>query len=154
MRAAVLDDSGGLAVEDVPRPTPKAGEVLVQVAGCGICHSDLHVLNGDIAFPRPCTFGHEISGTVAEIGTGVEGLTAGQTVVGTFIMPCGTCQHCARGRDDICEKFFAMNRGRGVLYDGTSRLARGWLAHLDVLDGWSGRVLRLARHRAVHHRDR
>jgi S-(hydroxymethyl)glutathione dehydrogenase/alcohol dehydrogenase len=124
MRAAVVDESGALAIEEIPRPAPKPGEVLVQVAGCGICHSDLHVLNGDIAFPRPCTLGHEVSGTVTGVGAGVDGLAPGQTVVGSFIMPCGTCRHCARGRDDMCERFFSMNRGRGVLYDGTTRLAR------------------------------
>lgn len=124
MRAAVLGSDGALAIEEIPVPSPKAGEVLVRIAGCGICHSDLHVLHGHIPFPRPCTLGHEVSGVVEELGTGVQDLSVGQQVVSSFIMPCGTCRHCARGRDDMCERFFAMNRGQGVLYDGTTRLSR------------------------------
>ncbi len=124
MRAAVVDESGNLTVEEIPRPTPHAGEVLVKVAGCGICHSDLHVLHDHIPFPRPCTLGHEVSGVIEEVGAEVDGLAVGQSVVGSFIMPCGTCRHCVRGRDDMCERFFAMNRGKGLLYDGTTRLAR------------------------------
>jgi succinate semialdehyde reductase (NADPH) len=125
MRAAVLERPGEpLRVEEIPRPRPSAGEVLVRVTACGVCHTDLHVIKGEVAFPTPCVLGHEISGVVAELGAGVGGFAAGDRVVSAFIMPCGTCRHCASGRDDLCETFFAMNRLRGTLYDGTSRLAR------------------------------
>ena len=125
MRAVVLPGARqDLVVEEIPVPSPRAGEVLVRVAACGVCHTDLHVINGDIGFPTPCVLGHEISGTVVEVGSGVDTVSLGDQVASAFIMPCGTCRFCVRGRDDLCEKFFAMNRGSGVLFDGTSRLAR------------------------------
>jgi succinate semialdehyde reductase (NADPH) len=125
MRAAVLPSPGAdLVVEHIPVPHPSAGEVMMRVAACGVCHTDLHVMKGDIPFPCPCVMGHEVSGTIVEVGAGVEGLAIGDRVASAFIMPCGTCRFCVRGRDDLCEKFFAMNRGKGVLYDGTTRLAR------------------------------
>ncbi len=125
MRAAVLPQvHASLAVEEIPTPTPKAGEVLVRVTACGVCHTDLHVIKGEVKFPTPAVLGHEISGTVAALGPGVTGLEEGTRVVCSFIMPCGTCPFCAQGRDDLCATFFALNRLRGQLYDGTSRLAR------------------------------
>ncbi|WP_420111749.1 zinc-binding dehydrogenase [Pseudactinotalea sp.] len=128
MRAAVLPAPGQpLQLEVMATPRPQHGEVLVQVAGCGVCHTDLHVMRGEVGFVTPCVLGHEISGTVVEVGDGVRpesGLTPGARVVGGFIMPCGECPACAEGRDDLCRPFFALNRLRGVLYDGSSRLQR------------------------------
>jgi len=125
VKAAVLSEIGGaLKIEDLPRPAPRAGEVLVRVTACGVCHTDLHVVKGEVKFPLPAVLGHEISGVVAEIGPGVGGVKTGDQVICSFIMPCGTCYYCARGRDDLCETFFAMNRLKGTLYDGESRLRR------------------------------
>jgi succinate semialdehyde reductase (NADPH) len=125
MRAAVLDSANAaLRVEDIPAPTPGPGEVLVKVAACGVCHTDLHVIKGEVAFPTPCVLGHEISGSVAALGPNVPGLVVGQRVACSFIMPCGTCRFCAQGRDDLCETFFAMTRLKGTLYDGQTRLRR------------------------------
>jgi succinate semialdehyde reductase (NADPH) len=126
MRAAVLDaPKSALCVEDVPVPSPGGNEVLIKVAACGVCHTDLHVIKGEVAFPTPCVLGHEISGTVAALGPGVIAPAVGSRVVCSFIMPCGTCRFCAQGRDDLCETFFAMNRLKGTLYDGQTRLSRG-----------------------------
>jgi S-(hydroxymethyl)glutathione dehydrogenase/alcohol dehydrogenase len=126
MRAVVLAEVGApLRLEEIPLPQPRAGEVLVKVAACGVCHTDLHVIKGEVAFPTPAVLGHEISGTVAALGPGVAGPPVGTRVVSAFIMPCGVCAFCAQGRDDLCETFFEMNRVRGVLYDGTTRLYRG-----------------------------
>jgi S-(hydroxymethyl)glutathione dehydrogenase/alcohol dehydrogenase len=72
----------------------------------------------------PAVLGHEISGTVVAVGPGVQGLPIGSSVVAPFIMPCGDCALCLAGRDDLCEKFFGMNRLKGTLYDGTTRLRR------------------------------
>ncbi len=125
MKAAVLSAIGApLAIEEIPVPMPRAGEVLVRVAACGVCHSDLHVAKGEIKFPTPCVLGHEISGVVEETGAGVGGLKRGDPVVSSFILPCGRCAPCARGRDDLCETFFAMNRLKGTLFDGETRLHR------------------------------
>jgi succinate semialdehyde reductase (NADPH) len=125
MLAAVLDRApGGLRIEEIPVPEPAAGEVLVRVSACGVCHTDLHVMKAEVAFPTPAVMGHEISGTVAALGYGVAGPPVGTPVASAFIMPCGTCPACGAGRDDLCDSFFAMNRLRGTLYDGTTRLRR------------------------------
>jgi succinate semialdehyde reductase (NADPH) len=125
MKAAVLAEVGGhLRLEEIPRPTPKAGEVLVQVTACGVCHTDLHVIKGEVKFPVPCVLGHEISGMVESVAPDVQTVRPGAAVVCSFIMPCGVCYYCTRGRDDLCETFFAMNRLQGTLYDGESRLCR------------------------------
>ena len=121
MRAAVLRDvADGMMVETIRTPRPRTGEVLVRVSACGMCHSDLHVISGAIAFPTPCVLGHE----VVEIGPHNEhsGLAVGDRVAGGFLMPCGQCESCAAGRDDLCEPFFSLNRLKGRLYDDTTRL--------------------------------
>ena len=121
MRAAVLRDyDKGLQVETIRTPRPKAGEVLIKVTACGLCHSDLHVIGGAIAFPLPAVLGHEVAGIIVELGAGTEHI--GQQVAGGFLMPCGQCRHCAAGHDELCEPFFELNRLKGVLYDGTTRL--------------------------------
>lgn len=125
MRAAVLRDyDKGLQVETIRTPRPKAGEVLIKVTACGLCHSDLHVIGGAIAFPLPAVLGHEVAGVIVELGPGTEhtGLEVGLQVAGGFLMPCGQCRHCAAGHDELCEPFFELNRLKGVLYDGTTRL--------------------------------
>ena len=125
MLAAVLPEPRvPLQLERIQVPRPRRGEVLVKVAACGVCHTDLHVMKGEVAFPTPAVLGHEISGAVVELGEGVDGLAVGEQVVGTFIMPCGSCEACLSARDDLCERFFAMNRLRGTLYDGETRLFR------------------------------
>ena len=125
MAAAVLDKApGGLRIEEIPVPEPGEGEVLVRVSACGVCHTDLHVMKAEVAFPMPAVLGHEISGTVVSLGPGVVGPAPGSAVCSAFMMPCGRCRLCAIGRDDLCDNFFAMNRLKGTLYDGTSRLRR------------------------------
>src|SRR5688500_15230590 len=125
MRAAVLQaPNTDLRIEQIPIPEPQAGEILVKVAAAGVCHTDLHVMKAEVAFPMPAVMGHEISGTVAALGPGVTGPPIGTQVVSAFIMPCGFCPACGGGRDDLCDSFFAMNRLKGTLYDGTSRLRR------------------------------
>ena len=141
MRAAVLSADGALGIETIPVPRPGPGEALIRVRAVGVCHTDLHVLKGEVGFPKPCVLGHEVSGTVVALGDPVAGaaaaggsagagepaappLAVGDRVVGGFIMPCTECDACLAGRDDLCERFFSMNRLAGTLYDGTSRLAR------------------------------
>ena len=92
MKAAVLSEVGGhLILEDIPRPQPKAGEVLVKVTACGVCHTDLHVIKGEVKFPIPCVLGHEISGIVEAMAPDVTTTKPGDAVVCSFIMPCGVC---------------------------------------------------------------
>ena len=123
MKAAVVRErSGPFAIEELRDPQPRDGEVLVGVAACGVCHTDLHIQDGSVPFPLPCVLGHELSGTVVEVGPGVDRLAVGDRVVGAFIMPCGSCGMCAAGREEMCERFFADNRLNGTLYDGETRL--------------------------------
>ena len=125
MKAVILPAvATSMVVEDIPTPTPRRGEVLLRVRACGVCHTDLHVVKGEVRFPLPAVLGHEVSGTVEAVGPDVVGLAPGARVVASFVMPCGRCRFCAVGRDDLCETFFGMNRLRGVLYDGETRLAR------------------------------
>ena len=125
MMAAVLDTApGGLRIEHLPVPEPRANEILVKVHACGVCHTDLHVMKAEVAFPTPAVMGHEITGTVAALGPGVAGPAVGSRVVCAFVMPCGFCPACATGRDDLCANFFGLNRLKGMLFDGTTRLRR------------------------------
>jgi len=107
MRAAVFHGAGRpLEVTDVTTPIPGPGEALVRVAACGVCHTDLHYLDhGTPTFkPPPLVLGHEIAGTVASLGSGVEGLTAGDSVLAAAVLPCGLCPNCRDGRENICER--------------------------------------------------
>ncbi|WP_124054705.1 zinc-binding dehydrogenase [Arcanobacterium ihumii] len=125
MRAAVLRNvTKGLEVEEIKTPRPKDNEVLIKVIACGLCHSDLHVIHGKIAFPSPSVLGHEVAGEIIELGPNVgrTDLRVGQRVSGAFLMPCGQCEACSEGRDDLCGPFFELNRLKGQLYDGTTRL--------------------------------
>jgi succinate semialdehyde reductase (NADPH) len=113
-----------LVLEDLEMPKPKFGEVLVKVEACGVCHTDLHVMKGEVKFPTPAVLGHEVSGIVESAGDGVHNLKRGDTVVCPFIIPCGECYHCVRGMDDLCENFYKYNRLQGKLYDDETRLFR------------------------------
>lgn len=123
MRAAVVRrPGGGFEIEDLVDPEPRTGEILVRVAACGVCHTDLHIRDGSIPFPTPCVLGHEVSGTVVAVGDGVDTLGPGDRVAGAFIMPCGDCRMCESEREELCLKFFEYNRLAGTLYDGETRL--------------------------------
>jgi succinate semialdehyde reductase (NADPH) len=70
MTAAVLNSApGGLQIEQLPIPEPLANEVLIKVHACGVCHTDLHVMKAEVAFPTPAVMGHEVSGTVVALGS-------------------------------------------------------------------------------------
>ncbi|KAF7840186.1 Alcohol dehydrogenase 1B [Senna tora] len=128
MRGVVFWESGKpMTMEEFHIPRPKAGEILIKTKGCGVCHSDLHVIKNEIPFSSPCVLGHEVTGEVVEHGPltdskTIERLPLGSRVVGSFIMPCGNCSYCSKGHDDLCEAFFAYNRAKGTLYDGETRL--------------------------------
>jgi len=114
-------DPGKMKVETLAMPKPKKDEVLVKVKACGVCHTDLHCIKGEVPFPTPAVFGHEISGEVVACGEGVD-VELGTRVACTFIMPCGTCNFCEAGEEDTCAPFFNLNRLKGHLYDDTTRL--------------------------------
>ena len=102
MKAAVFrGPSQPLDVTDVPVPSPAAGEVLVRVAGCGLCHTDLHYLDHGVKTfkPPPIVLGHEAAGTIAQVGEGVEHLSEGARVLIPAVLSCGHCRYCRRGRE-------------------------------------------------------
>jgi S-(hydroxymethyl)glutathione dehydrogenase / alcohol dehydrogenase len=125
MQAAILWELGRpVDVRDVELAPPKAREVLVRIASCGVCASDLHVVDGDIPEPLPLVLGHEASGVVTETGPGVEPLEVGDHVVLALVPSCGECESCRRGRPNFCELGGRM-AATGTLADGTSRLSVG-----------------------------
>jgi len=91
-----------VVVEEITVDSPKRGEVMVKLAACGVCHSDLSATNGTIALPPPLVLGHEAGGEVVEVGEGVAGLAVGDHVVSSFIHMCGKCRFCAGGRPVLC----------------------------------------------------
>jgi len=99
---------------DVPMPEPGSGEVLVRVAGAGLCHSDLHVMHwpgGTLPYDLPFTLGHEVAGTVAALGPGADGVERGEPVLVYGPWGCGRCPACSVGAEHLCER---PQRGRGA----------------------------------------
>ena len=124
--AAVLTSTGSptpyaasrpLHVERLTLLPPGPGEVLVQVASAGLCHSDLSVVDGVRPRPAPMVLGHEAAGVVAEVGAGVTGVSVGDHVVFSFVPVCGGCVPCQSGRPALCERGAAANAA-GTLLSG------------------------------------
>jgi D-arabinose 1-dehydrogenase-like Zn-dependent alcohol dehydrogenase len=116
MRAARFEQAGRtLVVQDVTRPAPAPHEVLVKVEACGVCLSDIHLLDGSLPISLPVvTPGHEAAGTIVEVGSAVPVWQAGQRVVMAGGRPCMSCANCASGRQNDCLAFELM----GFAYDG------------------------------------
>ncbi len=107
MKAAILYAAKEpLRVEEIPTPTPGAGEVLIKVAACGLCHTDLHYIDhGTPTFKKPpIILGHEVSGTIAGVGAGVTDWKEGDRVLLPAVYGCGTCAMCRTGRENVCER--------------------------------------------------
>jgi propanol-preferring alcohol dehydrogenase len=106
MRAMILERPGSpLKLADLPEPEPGPGQVLLQVSTCGVCRTDLHVVDGDLTEPKlPVVPGHQIVGTVAGLGEGVEGLAPGDRVGVPWLGgSCGQCRYCDSGRENLCD---------------------------------------------------
>src|SRR5882757_9061477 len=132
-RAAILHDVGGpWSVEDFELDPPRAGEVLVEMAAAGLCHSDNHILNGDMSAPNevmkafglpamfPLIGGHEGSAVVVDVGEGVTQFAPGDHVVTSFVAVCGQCKWCSSGMEYICD-MGAQVMIPGMPTDGTFR---------------------------------
>lgn len=106
MKAMVLERPGTpLRRQDLPIPSPSAGQVLVKVTACGVCRTDLHVVDGDLKHPKlPVIPGHEIVGRVCELGAGVTRLKIGERVGIPWLgYTCGTCRYCKAGQENLCD---------------------------------------------------
>ena len=125
IRAAVLEQFGApLEVQDVELAPPKAGEVLVRLHACGVCHTDMYTASGvDPSGYSPCVLGHEGAGVVEEVGEGVASLARGDHVVTLFSPQCRECVNCRSGKTNICVAI-REQQNAGYLPDGTARLSR------------------------------
>ena len=132
MKAAIMFEQGRprpyaesrpLVVEEVELDPPGPGEVLIEIAAAGLCHSDLSGIEGIRPRPVPIVIGHEGAGVVREVGEGVSDLAPGDHVVTVFVTSCGHCRWCVRGRPNICPSGFAA-RSAGTLASGAKRIRR------------------------------
>jgi S-(hydroxymethyl)glutathione dehydrogenase / alcohol dehydrogenase len=125
IRAAVLEEFGALlAVQEVELAEPRAGEVLVRLVACGVCHTDLYTASGaDPSGYAPTVLGHEGAGVVERLGDGVSSLAVGDHVVTLFSPQCRECVHCLDPRTNLCLAI-REQQNRGYLPDGTTRLSR------------------------------
>lgn len=120
-KAAVLwETNTPWIVEEIELDPPGPGEVLVKLAASGLCHSDEHLVTGDLPFALPIIGGHEGAGVVQEVGSGVGWLAPGDHVVFGFIPSCGRCPSCSTGHQNLCDLGALMGLGRQIT-DGTSR---------------------------------
>jgi propanol-preferring alcohol dehydrogenase len=107
MRAMVLERAGEpLRPAELPEPRPGAGQVLISVGACGVCRTDLHIVDGELDKPKlPLVPGHQIVGTVVEAGEGAERFEAGQRVGVPWLgWTCGECRYCRSGRENLCDR--------------------------------------------------
>src|SRR3954470_15991718 len=125
IRAAVLEEFGApLVVQEIDLAEPRAGEVLVRLVACGVCHTDLYTASGaDPSGYAPTVLGHEGAGIVEQVGPGVTSLAPGDHVVTLFSPQCRECVHCRSDRTNLCLAI-GEQQNRGYLPDGTTRLGR------------------------------
>jgi hypothetical protein len=125
IRAAVLEEFGQpLVVQDVDLAGPREGEVLVRLAACGVCHTDMYSASGvDPSGYRPCVLGHEAPASSRRSAEGVTSVAKGDHVVTLFSPQCGNCVNCRSGKTNICLAI-REQQGKGYLPDGTTRLKR------------------------------
>ncbi|TDT97668.1 2-desacetyl-2-hydroxyethyl bacteriochlorophyllide A dehydrogenase [Streptomyces sp. 846.5] len=108
MKAAVISSPGVVRVETVEDPTPGPRDVVVQVAACGLCGTDLHILQGEFAPTLPIIPGHEFAGEVVALGAEVRDLAVGDQVAADPSLYCHECHYCRLGRDNLCENYAAI----------------------------------------------
>jgi len=123
-RAAVLNAVGApLTIDTLDLAPPQAGDVLVRIRASGLCHTDLEVIQGTLAYPLPIVLGHEGAGVVEAVGSAVTSVQPSDHVVCSWNPHCGHCFYCERGVPILCEPY-KRNEPKGKLLDGTSRLSR------------------------------
>jgi S-(hydroxymethyl)glutathione dehydrogenase/alcohol dehydrogenase len=125
-KAAILwEVNSPWSVEEIDLDPPGHGEVLVKIAASGMCHSDEHLVTGDLPFALPIIGGHEGAGVVQEVGEGVSWLAPGDHVVFGFIPSCGRCPSCSTGHQNLCDLGALMGLGRQITDGGARHHARG-----------------------------
>lgn len=114
-RAAIFREIGGeLSVEEIDVDDPAPNEVRVRTVACGVCHSDLHFMQGSILGPLPTIPGHEPAGIVESVGSGVTSVQPGDHVIACTSLFCGQCQECMKGWPHLCSNRWACRRPKGA----------------------------------------
>ncbi|MEW2526920.1 zinc-dependent alcohol dehydrogenase family protein [Streptomyces sp. NPDC047071] len=108
MKAAIIESVGTAVVGEVPDPAPGPRDVVVEVAACGLCGTDLHILQGEFAPTLPVVPGHEFAGSVVDVGTGVTELRVGDRVAVDPSLYCYECRYCRTGHNNLCERWAAI----------------------------------------------
>lgn len=104
MKAAVFEKRETVSVQEVDRPKPPAGELLIKVDLCGICGTDAHIFSGELNVAKPpVALGHEVAGEIVELGEGVTGFAIGDRVAIDPVVSCGQCEFCHSGRSNLCQ---------------------------------------------------
>lgn len=117
MKAALLRQTGApLTIEDIEKPRPGAGEILIKVRACGVCHTDLHLMSGEWRLPKlPLTMGHEAVGLVESVGAGVKNFKPGDRAgIPWIYSTCGECEFCTSDREPLCPAIVVT----GFMVDG------------------------------------
>ncbi len=123
-KAAVLWEPGkdGFEIEQLEMLEPRAGEVIVRYVGAGVCHSDLHYVQGRNVHPVPAVLGHEGAGVVEAVGPEVTMVKVGDHVLTSYLPSCGHCKWCTIGRPRMCD---LTTKPRHLMHDGTTRFRKG-----------------------------
>jgi S-(hydroxymethyl)glutathione dehydrogenase/alcohol dehydrogenase len=121
-----------VVVEEIEVDSPRRGDVMVKLAACGVCHSDLSATNGTIPLPPPLILGHEGAGVVVEVGEGVSDIAVGDCVMSSFIPECGRCRFCVTGHAALCDEF---SKSYFSMPDGTRRTRDASGKDLNVFAG-------------------
>ncbi|MEK6944268.1 MAG: alcohol dehydrogenase catalytic domain-containing protein, partial [Thermoproteota archaeon] len=108
MKAAFVKGSAKVTVEDIEKPKPGKGEIMVQMHACGICGSDVEKVFGKYSQPS-MKLGHEPSGIISEVGENVSGFKKGDRVFVHHHVPCYSCHYCLHGNETMCEKYYETN---------------------------------------------
>ena len=144
IEAAVLRAAGSpIEVETVTLDDPAADEVRVRTVGSGLCHSDLHVIDGTLPSPLPAVLGHEVAGVVVEVGSQVRGLAVGDHVISCVSTYCGRCRACVGGRPWLCAQRFEP----GIRRQDQSKLSSGG-APVAGIGGMSGFAEQIVMHQS------
>jgi S-(hydroxymethyl)glutathione dehydrogenase/alcohol dehydrogenase len=121
-----------VVVEDIVVEAPRRGEVMIKLAACGVCHSDLSATNGTIPFPPPLVLGHEGAGIVVQVGEGVTEFAVGDAAISSFVSMCGKCRYCVTGRPQLCDQ---AAKALTTLPDGSVRTRDAAGQPLNVFSG-------------------
>lgn len=122
VRVAVVEAVGApIVIKELDLQPPQAGEVLVKIRACGVCHSDWHLVTGETKHPLPAGLGHEGAGVIEQLGDGVDDLSVGDHVALSWAPYCGECFYCQNGQPNLCATYVEPIWA-GTMLDGTTRL--------------------------------